>query len=175
MQFSAEIKLLGINPYVTPPKEVLEFIFQQAKKETSPIPVKGKLNGVWFMQSLVRYQGDWRLYINGQMAKNAKLEYKGSVVHVVGQTVDIHLMVNRNPFVHRMNPSLKKELDKNDEAKKTFDALTPGRKKEILRYLASLKTKESLQRNVERVISHLTGKETDGLYALMHKEKISVK
>jgi hypothetical protein len=169
MIFSDTIKILGVNPYVTPPREVLEFIFQQGKKTTSPIPVKGKLNGVWFKQSLVRYQGDWRLYINGQMAKNSKLPFKGSVVNIVGQKVDIALMFDRNPTTYTMLPELAAEIDKNEEAKKAFMSLTAGRKKEILRYLDSLKSKEALQRNVARVIQHLLGQESDALYALMHR------
>ena len=172
MIFTAIIQLLGVNPYVTPPQPVLEFIFQQGKRNVSPIPVKGKLNGVWFKQSLVRYRGDWRLYINGLMAKNSKLPYKGSVVNIVGQDVEIALMIDRNPIVYKMSLELRLQLDKNDEAKKAYQKLTAGRQKEILRYLGSLKTQEVLQKNIERVVHHLLGQKTDALHALMHREKI---
>ncbi len=171
MLFTAKIAILGINPYVIPPSEVLKFIFDQAEKNTSPIPVKGELNGVWFTQSLVRYQGNWRLYINGQMAKKAKLPYKGSVVNVVGQTVEIDLLMNERPQPVMMIPELQASLARNQQALGAFQKLTVSRQQNILRYLSSLKGKEVLDRNVQRVIQHLLGQETDGLYALMRREK----
>ncbi|PWU23021.1 hypothetical protein C5B42_04410 [Candidatus Cerribacteria bacterium 'Amazon FNV 2010 28 9'] len=171
MTFSTVIKILGSNPYVAPPTEVLHVIFQQAKKKTSPISVKGKLNGAPFQKSLVRYQGEWRLYINGQMAKNSKLPFKGSVVNVVGQKVVIELLFDQNPPMYEIVPALKAELDKNEQAKKAFEHLPRGRKKEICRYLGSLKSKDAVDRNVTRVIHHLLGEKTDALYALMHRKK----
>ncbi len=171
MIFVSQIKLLGVNPYVIPPADVLEFIFKQARKHKSPIPVKGKLNGVWFRQSLVRYRGKWRLYINGQMAKKSKLPFTGSVTQIVGQTVEIAVMVDRSPIVYAMIPKLEVELNQNIGARENFDQLTAGRRKEIFRYLGSLKTEDSLDRNIHRVIAHLVGKETDRLYALMHRKK----
>jgi uncharacterized protein YdeI (YjbR/CyaY-like superfamily) len=66
---------------------------------------------------------------------------------------------------------LKKAFLKNKKAKQTYDALQPSRKKEINRYLGFMKTEASLERNVEKIILHLLGKETDTLYPLMHRKK----
>lgn len=44
-------------------------------------------------------------------------------------------------------------LEANDEARAVFDGLPPSRQKEIVRYIASLKNDESVERNVARAIS----------------------
>jgi uncharacterized protein YdeI (YjbR/CyaY-like superfamily) len=105
------------------------------------------------------------------MARKAKLPYKGSVVNVVGQTVEIDLLVNEKPELVTMIPELQASLENNQQALEEFQKLTVSRQQNILRYLSSLKSKEVLERNVKRVIQHLLGQETDGLYALMRREK----
>ena len=50
-------------------------------------------------------------------------------------------------------------LKENSEAKKVFDKLPPSARKEMVRYLSSLKTEESVARNVNKAIGFLMGKE----------------
>ncbi|HEY0680420.1 MAG TPA: DUF1905 domain-containing protein [Chitinophagaceae bacterium] len=66
-QFIATIERIGINPFVRVPEEILSDIFNSAGKTTSPIPIHGKVNGKSYRQTLVKYAGDWRLYINAVM------------------------------------------------------------------------------------------------------------
>ena len=44
-------------------------------------------------------------------------------------------------------------------AKKIFDQLAPSLQKEIVRYIHNLKTEESMDRNVEKAIQFLHGKQ----------------
>ncbi len=169
--FSATIFILNVNRYVRPPDKILSEIFKQAQKNKGPIPVRGKLNGAGFQQSLVRYQGDWRLYINGVMAKKSGLKYSGSVTAIVGQKVKVAVEFDPKPPKYPMVPEFRKVLDKDKKAKFAYSQLTAGRQKEILRYFSFMKNKESLLKNIERVIKHLRGKETDALYPLMHRKK----
>lgn len=39
LKFKADIKIIGINPFVFVPEKVLSEIFKQAQKDKSPIPV----------------------------------------------------------------------------------------------------------------------------------------
>ncbi len=55
--FTAEVLIIGINPYVGIPEDVLSALFEQAGKSKGPIPVRGTLNGKRFVQTLVKYQG----------------------------------------------------------------------------------------------------------------------
>jgi hypothetical protein len=168
--FSATIDIIGVNPFVRPPDEVLDSIFKVAGKAKSPISVRGTIQDVPFQQSLVRYQGDWRLYINNVMAKDAGLRYSGSISAIVGMQVTVSLEYDPRPVVYDMVPEFQEMLTRDKPAKAAYDQLTPGRQKEILRYLGSMKTDSSLQRNISRVMQHLHGEESDGLYALMHRK-----
>lgn len=169
--FSTTISIINGNPYVRPPDEVLAIIFKQAGKEKTPIPVRGKLNGAEFQQSLVRYSGDFRLYINSSMAKKAGIKYTGSITAIVGRKVKIEIEFDPKPPTYPMIWQFKKALEKDKKAEKAYEALAPGRKKEILRYFSFMKTEEALQRNILRVLQHLRGEESDALYPLMHRNK----
>lgn len=79
--FSARILKIGINPYVGVPEGVLGALFRQADKTKGPIQVRGTINGKRFQQTLVKYQGAWRLYINGEMRQAAEIDV-GDEAHI---------------------------------------------------------------------------------------------
>jgi hypothetical protein len=149
--FSAKIQIIGINPYVLLPVNVLKKIFTDAGKDKGPITVKGKLNGFSFMQTLVKYSGKWRLYLNGPTRKGAGAD--------VGDTVKVEIAFDNETRLALLHLKLKKALNKNKKAKQAFEKLTPYRQKEIARYINSLKTEESVERNIKKAIGFLTGKE----------------
>jgi hypothetical protein len=170
-RFDSKIEIIKGNPYVRPPDEVLQAIFQQAGRDKGPISVRGMLNGASFQQSLVKYMGDWRLYINGNMAKSAGFKFSGSIVAIVGREVKVALAFDSKPVTYPMVPQFKKALDGDRRAQAAYNKLTPGRQKEILRYLGFLKSEESLSRNIGRLLQHLRGEESDALYPLMHRKQ----
>src|SRR5262245_51173470 len=162
--FSARIFIIStINPVVDVPDGVLEYLFKKAGKRTGAIAVKGKLNGAKFTHNIVKYEGAWRLYLNGPMRKAAGID-TGDMAHV-------EIDYDDAPRVEPMPELLEKALKKNKTARAEFEKLSPSRQKEIKRYLNSMKTEESLVRNVEKVVKHLVGEPTDKLHALMRKEK----
>ena len=69
--FTAKIYKIGVNPYMLLPLKVLKTLFVEAGKDKGPIPVRGTLNGKKFTQTLVKYSGKWRLYLNTPMRKAA--------------------------------------------------------------------------------------------------------
>lgn len=159
LRFSQEISIINGNPYVRPPDEVLNSIFKQAGKRTSPIPIKGKINGATFQQSLVRYQRDWRLYVNIIMARAGKIKFSKSISEIVGRIANMEIEFNSKPPVYKMTPFLRDALDKNPDAKSNFERLIPSRQKEILRYFSWLKGDEAKERNLRKIMKALTGKE----------------
>jgi len=148
--FSAKIYKIGINPYVLLPQPVLDSIFKQAGKDKGAIPVRGTLNGNAFTQTLVKYSGKWRLYLNTPMRKAAGID--------VGDTANVKIEFDPAPRIIPMHPKLQQALAKNKKAKEAFEELTPSRQKEILRYIGFLKSEESVMTNVEKVIQNLLGK-----------------
>ncbi len=151
MKFTAIIDKIGVNPYVFLPEPVLKKIFVQAGKEKGHIPVSLVINGHAFIQHLVRYSGEWRLYLNTPMRKAAGKE--------VGDKISIIIQYDPVERSISMHPTLQAALDKNKKAKAVFDQLPPYGKKEIQRYIIALRTDEAVERNVTRAISFLLGKE----------------
>lgn len=149
--FQGRLELIGINPFVFVPNEILEKIFTQAQKSKSPIRIKGKINGKEYQQSLVKYQGAWRLYINLQMLKKS--------TERIGEIIDVTIGYDPQIRILNPHPKLLNALNKNSEAKKVFDNLPPYLRQEIIRYISFLKTEKSIDNNVDRAIRFLLGKE----------------
>lgn len=150
-KFKAKIDIIGINPFVFIPERILKKVFKQANKEKGHIPVHGNINDIPYKQTLVKYSGDWRLYINTAMLKNSPKR--------IGETIDITIKYDPVKREIELHPLLAKAFIENKEVKKKFDTLSSSRQNEIKRYIANLKTEESIIRNISKVISHLTGKE----------------
>ncbi len=151
MKFSAAIYKIGINPYVLLPPAVLAYVFKQSGKDRGPLPVRIKIKDQWFVQTLVKYSGKWRLYLNGPMRLKAGKD--------VGDTISLdirHDPVKRDVPMHN---ALGEALEKNKEAKERFMQLPPSRQKEIVRYIQHLKTVAAVQKNVERAVRFLQGNE----------------
>ncbi len=150
-QFKAKIEIIGVNPYVLLPSKVLTTIFKQAEKDKGPIPVCGTIDGNKYIQTLVKYSGKWRLYINGPMLKTSKKK--------VGDTIVIQIEFDPIERVIPFHPKLELALKNNQEAKTIFDQLSPSLQKEIIRYISFLKTEVSVDKNVTKAIQFLLGKE----------------
>src|SRR6187431_312894 len=103
--FSAQIFIIGVNPYVLLPDVVLKSIFKQAGKDKGAIPVRGTLNGNEFIQTLVKYSGKWRLYLNTPMRKAAGID--------VGDTAHVTIQFDPTPRSIEIHPKLKYALEKN--------------------------------------------------------------
>ncbi|MDB5159317.1 MAG: hypothetical protein JWR50_4024 [Mucilaginibacter sp.] len=147
--FNAKIEIIGINPYVPLPGEVLAQLFVDAQKDKGPIPVKGFVNGKPFLQRLVKLKGVWRLYINTSMLKNSPKR--------IGETISVTIEFDPAERIIAHHPKLVKALKTNKKAKAIFDGLTPSLRLEIVRYISNLKTEESVDRNVVRAIDFLLG------------------
>ncbi|MEO8517228.1 MAG: YdeI/OmpD-associated family protein [Flavobacterium sp.] len=149
--FSATIEIIGVNPFVYLPVAVLESVFIQANKNKGKIPVKMKIDGHEFPQTLIKYSGDWRLYLNTPMRKIARKE--------VGDTAEFEIQFDPEERVILVHPKLIKALEENTEAKKIFDGLRPSLQLEIVRYISFLKTEESIDQNVDKAVNFLLGKQ----------------
>ena len=101
-KFSAEIQIIGVNPFVFLPDTVLASIFKEANKDKGKIPVKMKIEGHEFIQTLIKYSGHWRLYLNTPMRKIAKKE--------VGDTANFEIAFDSEERVIPMYPKLVKGI-----------------------------------------------------------------
>ncbi|WP_130736501.1 YdeI/OmpD-associated family protein [Flavobacterium sp. J27] len=148
--FSAPIDCIGINPFVPVPEEILNHIFEKASKNKGAIPITGTINGKNYKQNLVKYSGAWRLYINTFMLKNSPKR--------IGEIITITISFDPIERIIAIHPKLIAALNKNLEAKKVFDNLSPSLQKEIIRYISFLKQESTILRNIDKVIGFLEGK-----------------
>ena len=149
-KFNAIVEIIGINPFVHVPEPILEDIFLQANKKSSPVPVTGTVNNNPYKQTLVKFKGFWRLYINTTMLKDSP--------HRIGESIEVTIAFDPVKRTIDTHPKFLEALENNIDAKIIFDGLPPSRRHEIVRYISFLKTEESVDRNVKRAIDFLTGK-----------------
>lgn len=150
-QFSAKIEMIGVNPFVFVPENILQHIFMQAGKNKGFIPITGTINQQMYKQTLVKYSGHWRLYINTSMLKNSPKR--------IGEEIMVTIGFDAESRAIETPPKLVQALNENTEAKTVFDNLPASRRLEIVRYLSRLKTEETLNKNINRAIQFLLGKE----------------
>ena len=149
--FSAVIDIIGINPFVFVPETILKDLFHEFGKDKGPIPVKGTINGKAYQQTLVRFAGEWRLYINTKMLSKSPER--------IGEKVEVSIEVDSSDRTIHPHPKLTKALKENKQANAVFESLAPSLQNEIVRYIANLKTETSVERNVIKAIDFLLGKE----------------
>lgn len=149
IKFRAKIEIIGVNPFVFLPGKVLQEVFTQAGKSKGKIPVKIKIDGHEFVQTLIKWSGSWRLYLNTPMRKAAKKD--------VGDIADFEIAYDPIKRVFPIHPKFEKALQENEKAKKVFDSLRPSMQLEINRYISFLKAEASVDRNVIKAIQFLLG------------------
>jgi hypothetical protein len=147
--FKAKLDIIGINPFVFVPETILSTLFKDAGRDKGHIPVCGLVNGKPYEQTLLRYQGEWRLYINTTM-----LPYSPKKI---GEIIEVSIEFDQRDRTLQPHPELIKALAQNKEAKAVFEGLPPSRQKEIMRYIANLKTAETREKNIKRAIGFLLG------------------
>jgi len=147
--FDAELDIIVGNPFVSVPPRVLDDLFRQAGRMKGPIPVLGSINGRAYQQTLVKYSGAWRLYVNMQMLEDSPRR--------VGEVVEVEVAFDPSDRTIESHPKLLAALAENEEASAVFESLAPSRQKEIVRYIANLKSEASVDRNVRRAINFLLG------------------
>ena len=148
--FKAKLDIIGINPFVFVPQAILLALFKDAGKDKGHIPVCGLVNGKPYEQTLLRYKGEWRLYINTIMLPNSPQK--------IGEIIEVSIEFDRRDRTLHPHPDLTKALAQNKEAEAIFQGLPPSRQKEVIRYISNLKTAETREKNIKLAIGFLLGK-----------------
>lgn len=153
MKFKAEMKILGINPYVL----VSEARAKKLKPDwRKPMPVLVRINGqpkeAWKINMMPVGDGSFYLYLHEIVRKASDTG--------VGDKVDVEVAFDEDykGGPDEMPTWFRSALNRNSVAKKTWSTLSPSRQKEIVRYLGRLKSEEAQQRNLVKAIEMLEGK-----------------
>ena len=139
-----------LNPCVIVPDNIVSKLYELAGKEKCPVQVKCELKKRWYEANVVKYKGAYRLYLHGIMRKETGIE--------VDDTIRVALVYDPAPRMPPMPKEFRTALAENKEAKNVWKLQPRSRRKEILNYMSSLKTKESLIRNIEKVIGQFIEK-----------------
>lgn len=147
--FTTQLQIIGINPFVFIPEEILAQIFEASGKNKSPIPVKGTVNDKEFRQNLMKYLGEWRLYVNLTMLKDSPKR--------IGELIEVSIEFDDSDRMISIHPQLEKAIKESAIATKNFESLIPSRRLELIRYINNLKTEVSINRNIEKIMKYLHG------------------
>jgi hypothetical protein len=147
--FKEKIYKTGVNWCVDVPTE----ISGQLKIKKGLIDIKGKINGFDFIKTLVPVKnGPHRLFVNLIMMKGGKTS--------VGETAVFEIEENKEKIIREypMPEILEAHLSKHNLTDR-FEKLTPSVKKDILKYLNTVKREETLQSNLNNLILQLKNNE----------------
>jgi hypothetical protein len=143
--FKAKIYKVGINPCVDVPKKITG----QLQAHKGYIPIKGTINNHSFTKNLVPVKdAPYRLYTDMIMLKGSGMAVGKTASFVIEQ--DSVKKKKDVPF----HSALKKVLQQK-KLLAAFESLTRARRNDILKYLHQVKTEETLQRNIAKVIAQL--------------------
>lgn len=155
LRFSSVMKIRGINPYVPVSKEQAAALKPDWRK---PMPVLVRINGqpkeAWPINMMPDGDGGFYLYLHGSVREASKTK--------VGDTVDVEVRFDaayKNGPMHPMPDWFRVPLEKDTKALRGWEMLIPSRQKEILRYLAGLKSASARERNVTKALHVLSGSE----------------
>lgn len=152
--FTAEVRIRGVNPYVLVSAERATALRPGWRR---PLPVVVRVDGRpedgWRVNMMPVGDGDFYLYLAGTVRAASGAS--------VGDRVSVEIRFDAsysNGPQHAMLPSLRRALEGAPIAWENWKALPPSRKKELLRYLARLRSPEARERNVARALAVLSGK-----------------
>ncbi|MEO6098484.1 MAG: YdeI/OmpD-associated family protein [Fibrobacteria bacterium] len=150
--FMATMEILGINPYVRVTAARAKALKPGWRKA---MPVRVRINGkpekAWPINMMPKGDGSFLLYLHASVRKASGTG--------VGDRVRVEVAFDADyaggpaPMPTWFREALRREL----KVGKAFQALPPSRKKELVRYLALLKSPEARERNLVQALRVLSG------------------
>jgi hypothetical protein len=151
--FAAIVQMRGINPFILVSPSRVNAIKPGWRK---PLPVLVRINGKpeepWHTNMMPAGDGNFYLYLHGDMRRASGT--------AVGDRVRVEVgfdMNYQNGPQHPVPPWFKQALDGNPQAMRNWTALSPSRKKEVLRYFSRLTSFDARARNLAQALHVLSG------------------
>jgi bacteriocin resistance YdeI/OmpD-like protein/uncharacterized protein DUF1905 len=152
LTFKSQIEIIGVNPYVLVSAEQATKLKSGWRK---PMPVLVQVNGEpkppWRINMMPRGDGSFYLYLAEVVRKAAGTK--------VGDMVEVEVEFDEG---YRGGPDELPEwfegaLEADVTAQANWAMLSASRQKEVVRYLANLKSDEARERNLVKVMETLGG------------------
>ncbi len=152
VSLTQRIKIRGINPYLVVNAKQATLLKPEWRK---PMPVLVTLNGKPRRPARTNLMpvgnGSFYLYLNGPLREASAT--------AVGDRVVARLVFDaayRSGPAHPVPSALGRALRAQRNTRAAWKALTPSRQKEILRYIAALRSETARERNIEKVLKMLS-------------------
>jgi hypothetical protein len=152
LRFRARIAINGINPYLrVSPARAAKLKSGWRKPMPVLVRINGKPDTPWRINMMPAGDGGFHLYLHGTVREESGTD--------VGDSVRVEVTFDAS---YRGGPAplpgwFKRALQKDAQARSGWKALTPSRQKEIVRYLANLKSPEAQRRNLDKALHVLGG------------------
>jgi hypothetical protein len=155
LRFVSIIQIRGVNPYIRVDARQAGSL-KKGWRKALPVAVRinGKPQKPWRINMMPAGDGSFYLYLHEAVRRASNTK--------PGDRVRVELSFDRTYRggpAHPLPRWFADALAENPKATKSWDALIPSRKKEILRYFAALKSPEAQSRNLRRAIAVLSGVE----------------
>ena len=147
--FSAKIYKVGLIRFVDVPMDISRTIGNGA----AHVPVRGEVEGIALQSTLVaRGRGGYRLAIHGDIRKKLKVD--------TGAVVEIAIERDEGSREPMLPAALVVALRNSPKAQKLFRGMTIALRRQLVRYLTSVKQQETLERRVAKLVRLLERKKT---------------
>jgi Bacteriocin-protection, YdeI or OmpD-Associated/Domain of unknown function (DUF1905) len=142
--FSARIYRIGLIRFVDVPPAISKTLGPGA----ACVPVCGTVEGFPLRTTLVpRGKGGHRLTIHGDIRKRLRID--------AGAVVEISIELDEESREPELPPSLIVALKYAPRAAKAFRSMTTALRRQVVRYLASAKNVETVERRVAKFVARL--------------------
>jgi Bacteriocin-protection, YdeI or OmpD-Associated/Domain of unknown function (DUF1905) len=142
--FSAKIYTVGLIRFVDVPANISRAIGNGA----AHVAVRGEVEGIALQSTLVcRGRGCYRLAIHGDIRKKLKVD--------TGAVVEIAIARDEGSREPVLPPPLVVALRNSPKAQKMFRGMTTALRRQLVRYLTSVKQQETLGRRVAKMVRML--------------------
>ena len=153
LSFSATIQKLGINACLNVPEKIVKNLLATAGKKSAPVQVKCHLNGVDFAANVVRYSGDWRLYLNLVTRRASGCD--------IGDKVKIHFAYDPSVRMPPIPEEFRQALRNDRDAQKAWRLQPTPKRREILQSLNDKKDDAELAHGIAETIELLLKKQRE--------------
>jgi hypothetical protein len=142
--FSGKIYKVGIIRYVDVPVDVSQVIGEGE----SHVPVAGEVEGVPVRTTMVsRGNGCYRLAIHGDIRKKLRAD--------AGTVIEVAIQRDEEPREPVLPPALVLALRNAPRAQAEFRSMTTALRRQVVRYLTSVKQQSTLERRVAAMVRRL--------------------
>jgi hypothetical protein len=158
--FSAKIYKVGIIRFVDVPADISRALGDSA----AHVPVRGEVERIPVQTTLVsRGKGGYRMAIHGDVRKKLRVD--------AGAVVEVAIERDEDSREPTLPPALVLALRNSPKAQAAFRQMTTALRRQVVRYLTSVRQQSTLERRVAKMVRLLEQRKSNLSKAKPHPKK----